>query len=408
MNERLSQPLEVLWITSSPTPYKMPFFKSLAEREDLEIRFAFLTWNSATRSWKLDDAEELDYTLLPGVNLRTSFRHRNYLRFNPSLFKELKRRPWDAVVVSGYNHPTMLAAMLWCARNKVPFIPQGESHVLKTRSGFKESIKKAFLKPVLKKASAAFATGSAAKAYWKECGIPEERIFIVGNVPDVDFFKQASIEASLQRPGIRDKYQLGNRPTGIFVGRFIPVKGVDILLHGLASLRPRDRPNLLLVGDGPEKEKLQSIVNEHRLPVHFLGFRQKDELPPFYAASDFFVLPSREEPWGVVVNEAASCGLPLCLSHKVGSAPDMLEDGRNGYRVEPNSAEFWANTLVKMAELPSDQLRAMGHHSLKKAEQWTYETSEDEFIRALHCSQGRKSVSEAPIMNPSPRTSSVS
>lgn len=374
----------VAWVTSAPTPYKLPFFQRLSRREDMALKFFFLTWKSASRPWEIEAGRELEYEVLPGINVPTSLREKRFLRLNPVVRQRLNPRDWDVVVISGYHHPTLWWAIEHCRANKIPFVLQGESHVLKTRAGWKQHLKQALVFPALRDARAALATGTLARRYWEQVGIPSERIFIVGNVPEVQRFTEASTAARPRRTEIRARLGLDpNRPLAVFVGRFLRVKGVDLLLEGLAQLPDTERPQVLLVGDGPEKAALEALVRTSNLPVVMPGFLPNDQLPELYAASDFFVLPSREEPWGVVVNEAAACGLPLLLSGKVGAAHDMLIPGENGLRVSPNTADGWAEALRAAHRWTPDQSLAMGRRSAAIAATWTHEASELEFMRAI-------------------------
>src|SRR5690606_20177001 len=162
----------------------------------------------------------------------------------------------------------------------------------------------------------------------------------VGNLPDVAFFKEMSDAAQIRRAQLREELGIPDgRLCGVYVGRFIRVKGVDILLQGLAQTPPALRPHMLLAGDGPMRSQLEELVSALDRPVSCLGFRRTDELPEIYSAADFCALPSREEPWGVVVNEAQICRLPVLLSEQVGAAYDLLRDGENGFMVCPNSPQ---------------------------------------------------------------------
>ncbi|MDP0501751.1 MAG: glycosyltransferase family 4 protein [Verrucomicrobiota bacterium JB022] len=384
VSPKSARPLRVAWVTSSPTPYKLPFFQRLSQREDLQLKFFFLTWKSSSRPWEISASQAIDYEVLPGINVPTSLREKRYLRINPVIRQRLDPKKWDVVVISGYHHPTMWWAIQHCRRHNIPFVLQGESHVLKTRVFWKRKIKETMIFPAIRDAAAALATGTLAKRYWEQVGISGDKIYIVGNVPEVAFFQQRSLEARPRRQEIRQKLGLDpQRPLGVFVGRFLRVKGVDVLLEGMAQLPEAQRPQILLVGDGPEKEQLEAIVAEHKLPVTMPGFLPNDQLPELYAASDFFVLPSREEPWGVVVNEAAACGLPLLLSGKVGAAHDILQPGHNGLRIEPNTPMRWAEALSEAKTWNAAQLAAMGQRSREIAGEWTHEASEQEFMQAV-------------------------
>jgi len=112
---------------------------------------------------------------------------------------------------------------------------------------------------------------------------------------------------------------------------------------------------LLIAGSGPQEAELRSQTNGR---VQLLGQLASEELPQLYASADCFVLPSRSEPWGMVLNEAAASGLPLVASEAAGGGYDLIEDGVNGYRVPVDDAPALAGALTKVAVDPEWRLRA--------------------------------------------------
>ena len=98
-------------------------------------------------------------------------------------------------------------------------------------------------------------------------------------------------------------------------------------------------------------------------------------------AADVFALLSRHEPWGVVVNEAAACGLPLVLSDRVGAAPDLLRDGENGFLVPVDDAPAAAGALRKLGD--AEERRRLGARSAEIARDWGYGPSIENFVAAV-------------------------
>ncbi|NDB75533.1 MAG: glycosyltransferase, partial [Verrucomicrobia bacterium] len=86
------------------------------------------------------------------------------------------------------------------------------------------------------------------------------------------------------------------------------------------------------------------------VPAHFVGFKNQSELPPFYAAADFLVLPSVSETWGLVVNEAMACGLPAIVSETVGCAPDLVTEGETGFTFPTGSEAGLMASLRRCVE----------------------------------------------------------
>jgi glycosyltransferase involved in cell wall biosynthesis len=102
--------------------------------------------------------------------------------------------------------------------------------------------------------------------------------------------------------------------------------------------------------------------------IHFLGFKQPAALPPIFAAADIFVLPSRHDGWGVVVNEALGAGLPIIVSDRVG-ARDLVDDGRNGLITCAGDVEELADALLQLGQ--SHQMRrSFAIASAERAAKW--------------------------------------
>jgi glycosyltransferase involved in cell wall biosynthesis len=99
--------------------------------------------------------------------------------------------------------------------------------------------------------------------------------------------------------------------------------------------------------------------------VFFPGFRQIEELPQFYARAGCFVHPALEEPWGLVLNEAAASGLPILAGDNVGAAEELVEDGVNGWKFDALSVDSISENLKKMATLSPDERDHMGKESFR-------------------------------------------
>jgi glycosyltransferase involved in cell wall biosynthesis len=89
--------------------------------------------------------------------------------------------------------------------------------------------------------------------------------------------------------------------------------------------------------------------------VHFFGFIQYDELPYFYNHAKALILPSWSDQWGLVVNEAMACGLPVLVSEKCGCAPDLVVNGKNGFTFDPNDPEEFLKGMEKIIDLAGNR-----------------------------------------------------
>jgi len=129
----------------------------------------------------------------------------------------------------------------------------------------------------------------------------------------------------------------------VAVARLAPEKGVDVLLRAVEGLPVE----VVVAGSGPEEERLRSLAGPD---VTFLGHVSRDELPQVYADADVAVVPSRSEPWGMALNEAALAGLPLVATTVVGGSRDLIEEGVNGFRIQPDDPSALRAALRRFVE----------------------------------------------------------
>ena len=156
----------------------------------------------------------------------------------------------------------------------------------------------------------------------------------------------------------------------LFVGRLVPEKGVDVLLDAYAQYREDVTApwSLRVCGTGPLAGRAQGTLG-----VEHHGFLQPSALPKVFHDAGAFVLPSRFEPWGVVIHEACAAGLPIVCSSSCGAVPSLVEDHLNGFIVEPGSVKSLTSALRRVHLLNDDQRDDMGRRSTEVARRYTPE-----------------------------------
>jgi 1,2-diacylglycerol 3-alpha-glucosyltransferase len=185
-------------------------------------------------------------------------------------------------------------------------------------------------------------------------GIAPERLSVPYSVVDNAHF----------RKGYRSYHE--REPVVLAVARFSPEKGLDLLIEAFLNSRLRKTHRLRLIGGGPEKAALQALAGSDA-PVEFLDWVSYAELPDHYGQAALFVLPSRFEPWGLVVNEAMAAGLPVLVSDAVGCAPDLV-DSANGGVFRAGEVAALQSRLDAFAESALDHRSAMSECSLQRIE----------------------------------------
>jgi glycosyltransferase involved in cell wall biosynthesis len=340
-------------LTEIPAPYRIPLFNALAER--LDLRVAFLRARNPDRPYRLHE-EELHFAwkVIPGFDVTLLGR---WLVLNVGTSGHL--RGADAVLLGGWNQPAFWESLAWCRFRRVPALLWVESTGRDLRSGRLERAKARLLRSV-----AGFVVpGGAAADYLRRLGVPDDRIIVARNAVDPRIFGTAE----------------RTRPDGpcrvVAVGRLAPEKGFDTLLEAAAGLPVE----IAIAGTGPEEHRLRGLADAN---VTFLGQVARDDLPALYANADVAVVPSRSEPWGMVLNEAALAGLPLVSTTAAGAARELIEEGRNGFRVRPDDVVALREALRRLVE-DADFRRAAGDRSREIARSFTPEAWADAVAAAV-------------------------
>ncbi len=168
----------------------------------------------------------------------------------------------------------------------------------------------------------------------------------------------------------------------LFVGRLIHAKGVIHLIRIMPKvLAARRDVRLVILGEGPERAALTALVNDLNLSsiVSFVGERPHEDAIAFMRASDLFVLPSLTEPFGMVLVEAMSCGLPIVASNVMG-IPSIVEEGTNGFLVPPGNEGALAAQVLRLLADPVER-GAMGLRNIHKASDYALPKIADRFVQ---------------------------
>ena len=202
----------------------------------------------------------------------------------------------------------------------------------------------------------------------------EEALFLGGanavDVPGIEF--EHGEVPSDRRP------QTVDRVTILFVGRLQARKRVDSLLRACAEIETK--PRLLIIGDGPEREALETLAKEIYPSAEFIGAKHGAELKPYFQQADLFVLPGTG---GLAVQEAMSYGLPVIVAKGDGTQDDLVRE-KNGWQIEPENYEALVSTM-KNALSDIARLREMGKESFRiVSEEINIEKMADTFVNALN------------------------
>lgn len=204
-------------------------------------------------------------------------------------------------------------------------------------------------------------------------GFPPEKISVAYN----------SVSAPPEGPMPIKPWTSDQRPYILFVGRLQARKRIDSLLRASAQLSPK--PRLVIVGDGPEKQSLESLAAEIYPEAEFVGAKHGVELKPYFTEASLFVLPGTG---GLAVQEAMSYGLPVIVAQGDGTQDDLVRK-ENGWLIPPGDFDALLNTM-KDALSDAVRLKRMGEEAYRivKAE-INIETMAGTFVTVLNTLTGK-------------------
>ncbi len=306
---------------------------------------------------------------------KTMFPEADYGQLSPNAIRQktqeiLNELQPDVVVVCGYSLLEAKRALLWCGKNNVPCALMADS----TECDAPRHFAKEWLKGRLVRCfSSALVGGKPQKDYIINLGMAPDRVFTGYDAVDNDYFSRQTEVVRAKDDDCRVEHRL---PPRYFLSsnRFIPKKNLFRLLQAYAKYREgmNDAWDLVLLGDGELMPQVRQSILELNLQkcVSLPGFKQYGELPVYYALANCFILASTSEQWGLVVNEAMASGLPVLVSKRCGCAPDLVEDGKNGFLIDPFSVENMAEKMVRIMRLTETERKSMGQRSREIIANW--------------------------------------
>lgn len=309
----------ILFTHNTAMWYRLPFFKQIAEKYDLDLVFTHIgviqEIYSEDYNNEIEGLEGVNYTILE-----------NKHGFAKGLIGKL-RNNYDIVIGGSWDTSQELVETiiiyLFTRIKKEPLVIWREDWDWEKEDNIKEKILFKITKYLCNHADAILVPGSIHKEYFnKKLKVPNEKIQIMPNVSNIT----GKIEINKRHYG---------KKKVLYVGRLIERKGVSYLIEAFANLE-LDNCELIIVGSGNEEDNLKKYVENNNIEnVIFTGKISNDELSEFYQESNLVVVPSINkgmgDPWVFVLNEAMYYGKPIVATTAVGAAPDMIKD--NGFIV---------------------------------------------------------------------------
>ncbi len=377
----------IAFTITHPIPCRVPIYKKLSSNPKLDFKIYFLSDPGIREvydrqfchffKWDTLDISQVNYEILsPGK------KGNNFMKTfcgGMRIMSDISKNKYDAVVIPGYGMPFYWLVFLGVFLSRTPKVLLGEPRFPEINvPGFKKIFKKPLLRYLFKKVEAFGYIGTQAKKFFLDYGVENSKLFFTPYAANNDYFFAKSEELSPRKQELRSRFGIPEGlPVILYLSKINKNKGAYELLRVFENISTAAA--LVYVGSGPLLKDLESYVRARRLAnVFFFGFQNISQVSNFYALADIFVLFSRAESWGLVVNEAMCFGLPVITTDAVMASYDLVREAENGYVLGAGDTEALARCLCGL--LADPQLRRrMGERSLEIIRPWNY----DEFVKGL-------------------------
>lgn len=361
--------MKVCIITNIPAPYRVDFFNYLIDNSNYDITIIYSSKKEDNRSWKIDESLIRNSIFLKSKTIKIKKKMDNkYIHIPSDIIDKLNSIRPDVVIGSEYN-PTVLLAFIWCRLRKVKYISWSDG-TLNSEKNI-NNIQLILRKIICRSADCLIASSTATKLAQIKYGAKEEKIY--KSLITFDMHKYMNLK--YERP-------ISKISKILYVGSLIKRKGVDLLFQALSLVN--GEYILEIVGDGKDKEELVNLAKQLDIydNIKFKGFLQQDELIKLYYENDIFILPTREDCYGLVLLEAMSTGLAIITSKFADGSVDIIDNEMNGYIINPYDIQGFAKVIENLLR-DREICESFKCYSKKKIEKFMFNNVIKEFIIAI-------------------------
>ena len=350
--------MKILWLFNHPAPYKVDFFNELGKKVDLTVLFERSSESDRNRLFYHSKASNFKPIFLQSVALGS---HNNIAsHFIPYL----KDKTYDLIVINGWSSFTEMKAIHFLKKHKIPYIFAINGGIIPSKEAhFKKKLKT----KMIGGASYYLCPDPESEKYLLHYSAKKETIhlFPYGTIYENEVLEEPLSEEKKKER--KEKLGLLDKPIYVAVGAFIERKNLSFLLSEVWSNVSKNK-ELLLIGEGPLKEKYLSIIKEKRLTnVTLLPFQKKEKILEYFSVAELSLFPTKEDIYGHVVNESLSQGCPVLGSNASNAAKNLIKNGKDGYIFPPKDAKGFVDAIEKDTPL------AMRMSAIKVAKENTLE-----------------------------------
>ena len=317
--------------------------------------------------WDIPLLEGYEYEWAENISKEPGSHHFKGID-NPVLVGSIERWKADAVLVYGWSFKSHLKAMRYF-HGKIPVFFRGDSVVLSTGNSLKNKFKSIFLKWVYSHVDKALFVGTRNKEYYLKYGLRADQLVFCPHAVDNDRFMEETINSG-KAAKWKSELNVALLATGfLYAGKLDDNKNVRLLLEAFVKVPGNNY--LIIAGNGALENGFKKWYTTYN-NIFFLPFQNQQIMPVLYRMADVFVLPSKTETWGLGINEAMACGRAVLVSDSCGAAPDLVEEGVNGFTFRSGNGGDLMEKILKFST-DKEALMKMQKNSLDRIKDWNYE-----------------------------------
>lgn len=359
--------MKILWLTNIPSPYRVNFFNELGKYCDLTVLFEKKSSDERDDSWRNFNINNFKAIFLKGKSVGVA---------EALCFEVIKYidNSYDHIVVTNFSDSTGIIAIVYMKFKGISYEIESDGGFAGTGKGIQEKIKKW----LLSSAKLYFSTAKEHDKYYMTYGAKKEEIV---RYPFTSLFKKDILKYPVDeniKKNLREEFKIREEKVVLAVGQFIYRKGFDVLIKA-ASLLPSE-VGIYIVGGEPTEEYIQLKEKYNLKNVHFCGFMETKELENYYILSDIFVHPTREDIWGLVINEAMAKGLPVITTDRCVAGLELITDDSIGQIILVGDAYKLASAISKQIKNISNERSNL---ILSKIKEFTVEQMAQVHINAF-------------------------
>ena len=376
-----------------PVQYHAGIYRELAKLEDVDTTVFYEDRVGLEPVY----VKEFNTTIQWDIDLLGGYKHqflKNYARnseggffarINPGVIPVILKGNYDAVLLQSYCRLTDWLVFAASKSRGKPLLFRGEATLRprRARVSMRSRLKSRFLSRFLRRCNVVLYSCIGNREYYTHYGVPDEQMRLIPCAVDNDFFQRERCKLETERPAIREKLGIASTDFVIvFAAQMTPRKCPSDLIEA-ASRIDHGHVVLLFIGDGPERERLESLSHERGVHAVFTGFVNQGEISRFYAVGDLFAMLSAYDASPKALNEAMNFSMPVISTTMPGTAYDLVKPDQNGFLIEVGDVGALAEKIDWLNRNRAEAAE-MGRRSLEIVKGWNFEADAQAIREAIH------------------------